>query len=154
MNKKTARQDYVKNVFIGNPETIIERFKSYGLCKKCWKPKTYYDWCKSCNASHFRQDFDKWTSGNTEIDYFIQNTQIHAWACDLVLEWYPWSTFSDIEEIGKGGYGTVFRAKTKIGRVIKWHHQNNQWRRHYSNLYVALKTIGDSKSKNFMNEVI
>ena len=73
----------------------------------------------------------------------------------LVLEWYPWSTFSDIEEIGKGGYGTVFRAKTKVGRIYEWDRQNNQWSRYGYNEHVALKTIGhcESLSKDFMNEV-
>ena len=77
----------------------------------------------------------------------------------MVLEWYTWSTFSEIEKIGQGGYGTVFRAKPKRGRIWKWDHENNQWHRH--NLSdddddVALKTIGHSESlsKDFMNEVI
>src|SRR5947209_12525911 len=98
-------------------------------------------------ASHatradFRKNFDKWTSGNKEIDYFIQNTQIHAWQWRLVLEWYPWSTFSEVEEIGKGGYGTVFRAKPKVQRILYWDHSNNQWSRHQINQYneyIALK---------------
>ena len=73
----------------------------------------------------------------------------------MVLEWYPWSTFSEIEEIGKGGYATVFRAKPKLGRIEKWDHYNNQWRRSEIDEYVALKTIGhcESLSKNFLNEV-
>ena len=77
----------------------------------------------------------------------------------LVLEWYPWSTFSKIKEIGRGGYGTVFRAKPKVGRIEKWDHQNNRWGRFqkasiWYNEHVALKTMGDSESKDFMNEVI
>ena len=39
MNEKTARQDYINNVFIGNPETIIERFKRYGQCSKVLETK-------------------------------------------------------------------------------------------------------------------
>ena|SRR5438874_8633579 len=87
----------------------------------------------------------------------IQNNQIHAWAYYLVLEWYPWSTFSEIEEIGKGGYGTVFRAETKIQRIKKWDHQTNEWCRFEKSNesiyheYFALKTMGNSK--DFMNEV-
>jgi len=117
-------------------------------------------WCLTCSAAHFRNDFDKWTSGNKEIDYFIQNTQIYALGHHLVLEWYPWSTFSEIEEIGKGGYGTVFRAKTKVHRIERWDHQTNECNRfqnddvYYYNEYVALKTMVDSESKEFMNEVI
>ena len=132
-----------------------EKLKDYGRCEECNEIKTWHDWCRTCNAAHFRKDFDKWTSGNKEIDYFIQNTQIHAWHFTLVLEWYPWSTFSEIEEIGKGGYGTVFRAKRQVGRIKKWDHYNNQWRREIvHDSYVALKTMGDSQSKDFMNEVI
>ena len=76
-----------------------------------------------------------------------------------IIDWYPWETFSEIEEIGKGGYGTVFRAKTKVGNIEYWDHQFNQWSRYgkgdykYKE-YVALKTMGDSESKDFMNEVI
>src|SRR5947209_19044898 len=85
-------------------------------------------------ASHatradFRKEFDKWTSGNKEIDYFIQNTQIYAWDNYLVLEWHPWEKFSEIKEIGKGGYGTVFRVKSKVQRIAYWNHEMNQWSR-------------------------
>src|SRR5438874_2623051 len=97
--------------------------------KNVMKINTYYDWCISCNATRFKKDFDKWTSGNKEIDDFIQNTQIHAWDWRLVLEWYPWETFSENEKIREGGYGTVFRAKTKLRRIINWNQQNDQWNR-------------------------
>ena len=104
-----------------------------------------------------RNDFDKWTSGNTEIDYFIQNTQIHAHNHWLVLEWYPWSNFSEIEEIGKGGYGTVFCAKRKVRIIKKWDQKTSTWRRYEINKdineEVALKTMGDVESKDFLNEV-
>jgi hypothetical protein len=139
--------------------TEDKRLAEYGRCKVCNEINTKYDWCLTCNAAHFRDDFDKWTSGNKEIDYFIQNTQINAWRDWLVLEWYPWSNFSEVEEIGKGGYGTVFRAKREIGRIQKWDYINNQWSREAIvknyNEYFALKTIGHCEllSKDFLNEV-
>ena len=76
----------------------------------------------------------------------------------MVLEWFPWSNFSEIEEIGKGGYATVFRAKRRLQRITEWDHQTNEWRRiekadNYYTEYVALKTMGDSESNDFMNEV-
>ena len=63
-----------------------------------------------------------------------------------------------MKEIGKGGYGTVFRAKRQVGRIRNWDHQINQWSRQYlfdDHEYVALKTIGhcESLSKDFLNEV-
>ena len=146
-------QDFISNVFIDRKETEEQRLKEYGRCEECNEINARDKWCISCNAAHFRKDFNKWTSGNNEIDSFIQNTQIHALNNWLVLEWYPWSTFSEIEEIGKGAYGTVFRAKTKVGRIKTWDHQSNQCSREYTSdsSYVALKTMG---SKDFMNEVI
>src|SRR6266496_1464104 len=133
MNKETARQDFIDNVFIDKKMTEDKRLIYYGRCYKCDEINTdkFGDntWCLTCNSAHFRNDFDKWTSGNKEIDYFIQNTQIHACESLLVLEWYPWENFSDIEEIGKGGYATVFRAKRKVGSISKWDNQKNQWSR-------------------------
>jgi hypothetical protein len=162
MNKETARQDFIDNVFIDTKETEDQRLKHYSRCRECNEINTDNNWCLTCKAAHFRNDFDKWTSGNKEIDYFIQNTQIHAWSKWLVLEWYPWENFSKVKEIGKGGYGTVFRAKSKVRRIHKWDHQNNQWNRdekddddYYYSSYVALKTIGHCGSllNDFMNEV-
>jgi hypothetical protein len=109
--------------------TQEERLEKYGRCEECNAINTFQDWCISYNEVHFRKDFDKCTSGNKEMDYFIQNTQIHGWEDYLVLEWYLWENFSDIEEVGKGGHGTVFCAKTKVQRIKKWHHQKNDWNR-------------------------
>ncbi len=46
---------------------------------------------------------EKTLTDNKEIDYFIQNTQIHAyeWIFGIVVN------LSEVKEIGKGGYGTV-----------------------------------------------
>ncbi len=158
---KLAYQDFIDNVFIDTKETEEQRLTKYGRCEECHEINTdKWDdvtWCLTCTSAHFRKDFDKWTSGNKEIDYFIQNTQIHAWNDQLVLEWYPWENFSNIEEIGKGGYATVFRAKPKVGRIRYLDHKINQWSKTsvYYKKYVALKTMGDSEflSKDVLNEV-
>jgi hypothetical protein len=147
----------------GHPqyETEETRLIRYGRCLECNEIRTgisrtyVYKWCRKCNAIHFRQGFSKWTSGNAEIDYFIQNAQIYACYHKLVLEWYPWESFSDIEKIGEGGYGTVFCAKNGMGRILEWNQQNNRWNRFEIDKYFALKTIGHSKllNKEFLNEV-
>src|ERR1051325_10880093 len=54
-------------------EELRKRYKKYGLCKECSQPNTSfyeYTWCQSCNSKHFQNDFNKWTSGNKEIDKF------------------------------------------------------------------------------------
>jgi len=59
-------------------EEVRERYKSYGLCKECQQPKTGIGWCKPCKVKMFQKSFDKWTSGNSEIDKFIQKSQLEA----------------------------------------------------------------------------
>ena len=73
----------------------------------------------------------------------------------MVLEWYPWEAFSEVEKIGEGAHATVFRAKTNVQRIEKWDQQMNEWSRLRikQDKYIALKTMGDSESKDFMNEV-
>ena len=44
----------------------------YGFCKECNQKNTGINWCKACDAKHFQQNFEKWTSGNVDIDKFIQ----------------------------------------------------------------------------------
>ncbi|CAG8605221.1 17029_t:CDS:2 [Dentiscutata heterogama] len=142
---KTACQDYLNNVFIdyASVESIYrteeKRLKNYGQCQECGNIREciegkYDKWCKTCNAAHFRQLFSTWTSGNEEIDYFIQHAQVYAWDFRLALEWYPWEMFSEIEMIGK----------------------DNQTPTHnedfYYNEYVALKTIGETETEDFLNE--
>ena len=138
---------------IENVETEEYRLKEYGRCSECNEIKKSYYWCNTC---HFQKAFSTWTSGNKEIDYFIQNTQIYAWDKWLTVEWYSWKLFSEIKKIGQGGYGTVFRAKCERGIINRWDYKNNQWERFSGNNYVALKTIGysESLSKDFLNEVI
>src|ERR1700722_5983692 len=60
-------------------EELKERYKNYGLCEECKQPNTgYYSWCQSCNAKHFQQNFKNWTSGNSEVDKIIQESQLNA----------------------------------------------------------------------------
>jgi hypothetical protein len=71
----TKEQNSLIDKLIPNEE-LRERYKKYGLCKECNQPNNnqFYSiqWCQSCNSKHFQQDFNKWTSGNKEIDEFIQ----------------------------------------------------------------------------------
>ena len=57
-----------------------------GLCKECNQENTGGSWCKACNAKHFQQNFEKWTSGNVDIDKFIQDAQLSAIYSGKVLE--------------------------------------------------------------------
>ena len=126
----------------------------YGLCEECNQENTGSKWCKACNAKHFQQNFEKWTSGNVDIDKFIQDTQLSANYPKKVLEWIPYDRFYDIEYIAKGGFGKVYRANWIDGYILNWDNQNQNWRRHGSKV-VALKSLNNSKNVTFefLNEV-
>ena len=116
--------------------------------------KSGYDWCQSCNSKHFQQDFNKWTSGNKEIDEFIQKFQLNATCCEEVLEWIPYEKFRDIEYLAKGGFGTVHKAKWIDGHMRRWDINQNKWERVH-NYVIVLKYLNNSQNltTDFLQEV-
>src|SRR5918912_296447 len=88
----TEEQKSLIDELIPNEE-LRERYKKHGLCDECSQPNTGRRWCQSCNSKHFQQDFNKWTSGNKEIDKFIQNFQLNATCWQEVLEWIHYEKF-------------------------------------------------------------
>ena len=108
-----------------------------------------------CNTIHFQRNFENWTSGNNDIDKFIQNTQLsnHNYTYK-VLEWIPYDRFYDIKYIAKGGFGKVYKAIWIDGHILDWDNINQNWVRK-SNKFVALKSLNNSKNVTleFINEV-
>ncbi|RHZ83286.1 hypothetical protein Glove_97g82 [Diversispora epigaea] len=125
------------------------------ICPEC-NQKYNYIWCKPCNSTRFKNDFDKWTSGNDTIDKFIQDTQLNADYYELI-EWIPYDRFKDIKQIAKGGFGTIYYAKWVDGWIQCWDIENQQWERE-GQFEVAFKkfdSIVDIKNTNekFLNEM-
>ena len=136
-------------------EELREQYKKHGLCKECNQPNTGYEWCQSCNSKHFQQDFNKWTSGNKEIDEFIQNFQSNATRYEEVLEWIPYEKFSNVEYLAKGGFGTVHKAEWIDGYIHRWDTDENKWNRYNVYSYVVLKRLNNSQNitTDFLQEV-
>ena len=85
-------------------------------CSYCHKPFTEELWCKECDP--FRM-IEGWTSGNPDIDKFIKDTMRKPAGYDKnndkkysypFLEWVPFDRFTDIKEIGEGGFAKVYSA--------------------------------------------
>ena len=123
------------------------------ICEECNQKILVSDWCKACNAKHFQQNFENWTSGNVDIDKFIQDIQLSA-NKNKVLQWIPYDRFYDIEYIAKGGFGKVYKANWIDGNIHHWDNENQNWGR-YRNQVVALKSLNNSKNVTleFLNEV-
>ena len=154
----TEKQTSLIDELIPNEE-LRERYKKHGLCKECSQPNTGYSygygWCQSCNSKHFQQDFNKWTSGNKEIDEFIQKFQLNATRRAEVLEWIPYEKFEDIEYLAKGGFGTVHKAKWIDGDIRYRDINQNKWRRFNANEYFVLKCLNNLQNlaTDFLQEV-
>jgi serine/threonine protein kinase len=109
-----------------------------------------------CNSMHFLYNFINWTSGNNDIDKFIQDTQLSAHGdVKKAIEWIPYNRFNDIKYIAKGGFGKVYVANWIDGCIDNWDDDNQNWKRKDQNKFVALKSLNNSKNVTleFMNEV-
>ncbi|CAB4411488.1 unnamed protein product [Rhizophagus irregularis] len=93
-------QELLVDKLILNKE-IKERYKESGLCKGCKQPKTTVSWCQSCSSKRFQEEFKNWTSGNPEIDKFIQSIQIKA-NKEQIIEWIEYKNFENVEYLARG----------------------------------------------------
>ena len=151
----TEEQQLLIDKLILNQE-LKERYKRYSLCNKCKQPNTNKYWCKSCNAKRFQENFKNWTSGNSDVDKLIQESQLNAKTLYEKLEWIEYDRFENIEYVAKGGFGTIYKAIWKDGMICWRNYVTNQWIKCKSNTTVALKSLNNSKdiTLEFLNEVI
>ena len=148
MEQKYLSDDVFKQI-----KDFDNDYKKFGLCKECKQPFTNYYWCQSCNAKHFQENFKNWTSGNSDVDKLIQESQLNAKNEDEKLEWIEYNRFENIEYVAKGGFGTIYKAIWKDGRVLNWDCETDQWKRNTNIKEVALKSLNNSKDIT-LNEVI
>jgi hypothetical protein len=136
-------------------EDLEKRKQAYGICGECNEPGTGEDWCQPCNAKRFKDNFKNWTSGNKDIDDFIQQSQLNAVFCTKCLEWIPFENFKDVTYITRGGFGKIYSAKWPEGCIEFWDIGNQKWDR-FGEEMVALKSLDNSSciSAEFLNEVI
>ena len=125
------------------------------ICEECNQENTGISWCRPCNAKHFQQNFKNWTSGNDDVDKFIQHTQLSAKNHIEALEWVPYDKFYDIKFIAKGGFGNVYKANWIDGYIHRWDNKNQNWMRLQPSMRVALKSLNNSKNVTieFIKEV-
>jgi hypothetical protein len=111
--------------------------------------------CKECNeicyAKCFQLNFLNWTSGNKDIDEFIQDTQSSAHSnVEKVLEWIPNNRFHNIEYITTNRY----IANWIDGYIIDWNSKNQNWEREGQNMSVNMRSIElKNITLEFINEV-
>jgi hypothetical protein len=115
---------------------ISDRDSNHRNCSYCNKPYTEKLWCEECDP-HRRME--GWSSGNPDIDKLIKDSIYNnAKNSNEFLEWVSFDKFTDIKEIGEGGFAKVYSA-TWIDKGEK----------------VALKRLNGSQymSDRYLNEV-
>ncbi len=103
-----------------------------------------------------------WTSRNPDIDKFIKDTMYKAKNTYLnspkFLEWVPFNRFTDIKQIGEGGFAKVYSATWMDGLLsYRLEKQNDEsWKKlEPISIKVALKRLNGSQnmSAKYLNEV-
>jgi hypothetical protein len=93
-----------------------------------------------CNAIHFQRNFNNWTSGNNNIDKFIQDTQLSAHKdVKKALEWIPYNKLYDIKYIAENDY----KANWIDGDIWCWNSDDHDWKRQNQNMIVELKKLNN-----------
>ena len=69
-----------------------------------------FPYCKPCYSAHFRDNFVHWTSGDSNIDEVIQNSQINANYVGELIEWIDFTNLENVEFVAHGGFGNVYKA--------------------------------------------
>ncbi len=82
-----------------------------------------YNYCKPCHSAYFRDNFAHWTSGDSNIDELIQNSQLNANIDWELIEWIEYTNLENVEFVAHGGFGSVYKAVWKDGPI--WATQNN-----------------------------
>src|SRR6266542_3949310 len=126
-------------------------------CSYCNKPFTEELWCEECNL--FRMT-EGWTSGNSDIDKFIKDMTYKPEGYKenysyKFLEWVPFDRFTDIKEVGEGGFAKVY-STTWIDGKSEYEKVDGSWKKVGSGpKKVALKRLNGSQnmSDKYLNEV-
>ncbi|CAB5313527.1 unnamed protein product [Rhizophagus irregularis] len=116
---------------------------------------------KICNSIYFQRNFNNWTSGNDDIDKFIQEFQLSTHKYNEIshaLEWIPYNKFHNIKHIAKGEFGGIYIANWIDGNLSYrsyWDHANQNWKRDNHNMFVNLKSLNTTENLTleFINKI-
>ncbi|CAG8650584.1 10406_t:CDS:2, partial [Dentiscutata heterogama] len=90
----------------------------YGTCKYGHK-FTDVEWCNECESENFRESFDKWTSGNQQLDELIKESQLKAINVSNYIRWIKYHQFEDFKII-KEEFFAVISAIWRVGPCEEW----------------------------------
>jgi len=97
-------------------------------------------------------EFGNWTTGNSSLDNYIQETQLMNPDWRHHMKWIPFAQFSDIKFVKKGGFSTVYSATWINSSNRVWDAKRKTFVE--KPLTVALKSLHNSQtlSQDFIDE--
>ena len=126
----------------------MDKRKYFGVCPECNKQNTGRAWCNKCDAGKFLKEGK--TSGNSEIDNFIYESQLKTESYSRNLEWIPYDRFQDIKQIGEGGFANIYSATWLDGKLTP----DKITKKRTAPIRVVLKKLKSLKNiEAFINEV-
>ncbi|CAG8628902.1 1317_t:CDS:2 [Funneliformis caledonium] len=134
----SQQDDYMVSKLIRKPHSI------FGICLDCGKERSDVEWCKDCEISALKENFRKWTSGNLDIDNFIQYTQSNATGIVDYLEYIDFEKLEFVEKANKrDAASTIYSAIWIEGPRWLWEKDAEIWSRN-GPTKVALKKINNA----------
>ncbi|RIB24810.1 kinase-like domain-containing protein [Gigaspora rosea] len=100
--------------------------------------------CDRCLSNVLISEFSNWTSGNLQIDKFIQDAQCSSTYVEYP-EWIPYNSLSEIKYINRGGFGTVYFAKWNKGAKCFSVIDGDKYHTRSEPCAVALKQLNGKK---------
>ncbi|CAG8529369.1 19281_t:CDS:2 [Cetraspora pellucida] len=121
------------------------------MTQNIYTKKGLLDEVKLCSGCYNTQ-FQNVSSGNQDIDNLINAT--HNNQPKFRLEWIPFDDFTNIDQIGNGGFSEIYMATWTKGSIKSWSRIEKRYNRN-KNQTVALKVLKDSKNINsaFLKEL-
>ncbi|CAG8792492.1 32137_t:CDS:2, partial [Racocetra persica] len=97
-------------------------------------------------------NLQNFSSGNQDIDNLIKAT--HNNQPKFRLEWIPFEDFTDVKQIGEGGFSEIHAATWNKGTIKSWNRIEKRFNRN-ENQTVVLKVLKDSQdiSSSFLKEL-
>ncbi|GES81057.1 kinase-like domain-containing protein [Rhizophagus clarus] len=123
------------------------------ICKICGDNFTdsFYKWCKTCQINNLIQNFANWSSGNENIDNYIQEMQSKIDSYNnIIVEWIPYNQLNRIKEIVKYDSSTQYMAIWMNG-PLQYEKKKQEYERIY-NKEVFLKRLVNSQ--NMISELL
>src|SRR5581483_11978728 len=129
-------------------EDLRHQINEYGVCPDCNELNTGHAWCNRCDPGKFLKEGK--TSGNSEVDKLIHESQLKIKDYGYALELIPYDRFKDIKLIGEGGFAKIFSATWLDGTPAF----NKVYKKRTDPITVALKKPKYSDTmESFIHEV-